>query len=129
MALAKIKTSLAFLESQLESRLSQFFFNLLLSDILLCHKTVAPILSSLEVIFVDRDGVINEEPGPILTPEHLLFIPGSLDAILEINRLKKLCIIVSNQAAFARGLLTQEMFQQICLKLDNALAEIGAHLG
>ncbi len=77
---------------------------------------------------MDRDGVINEEPGPILTPEQLLFIPGSLDAILEINRLKKLCVVVSNQAAFARGLLTEEVFQQICLKLDNALAEIGAHL-
>ena len=85
-------------------------------------------LSSLEVVFVDRDGVINEEPGPILTPEQLVFIPGSLPAILEINRQEKLCIGVTNQSAFARGLLTEEGFDRIGRKLNNALAAIGAHL-
>ena len=27
------------------------------------------------VVFLDRDGVINQEPGPILTPEQFIFIP------------------------------------------------------
>ncbi|MBF0276512.1 MAG: HAD-IIIA family hydrolase [SAR324 cluster bacterium] len=91
------------------------------------HRVV-PSLSSLEAVFVDRDGVINQEPGPILSPDQLLFIPGSLEAILRINRMGKYCIGVSNQAAFARGLLSREVFEEICLKLEKALEKIGASL-
>ncbi len=81
-----------------------------------------------ETIFLDRDGVINEEPGPILTPTQLLFIPGSLEAIRQINQQKKLCIVITNQGAFARGLLTQEVFEQICSKLNQHLHDAGAHI-
>ncbi|MBF0286831.1 MAG: HAD-IIIA family hydrolase [SAR324 cluster bacterium] len=81
-----------------------------------------------ETIFLDRDGVINEEPGPILTPEQLLFIPGSLEAIQRINQQKKLCIVITNQAAIARKQLSQEVFEQICLKLSRHLENLGAHI-
>ena len=81
-----------------------------------------------EAIFIDRDGVVNEEPGPILIPEQFHPFPRSLQAIHQINRWGRICIIVSNQAAFAKGLLTEENFARIGLKLKNALAARHAHI-
>ena len=81
-----------------------------------------------EAIFVDRDGVLNDEPGPVVLPEQFHPIPRSLDAIHQINRWGRLCIVVTNQAAFAKGLLTEAIFAQIGLKLKNDLAARQAHI-
>ena len=81
-----------------------------------------------EAIFVDRDGVLNDEPGPVVFPEQFHPIPRSLDAIHQINRWGRLCIVVTNQAAFAKGLLTEAIFAQIGLKLKNDLAARQAHI-
>ena len=35
----------------------------------------------LRAVLIDRDGVINEEPGPILKPEAFRFVPGSIEAV------------------------------------------------
>ena len=40
----------------------------------------------LRAVLIDRDGVINEEPGPILTPEAFRFVPGSIEAVARINQ-------------------------------------------
>ena len=81
-----------------------------------------------QAIFIDRDGVVNEEPGPILFPEQFHPFPRSLHAIYQINRWGRLCIVVSNQAAFAKGQLTEENFTRTGLKLKNALAAMHAHI-
>ena len=36
------------------------------------------LFNNLRVVLLDRDGVINEEPGPILTPEQFVMIPKAL---------------------------------------------------
>ncbi len=43
----------------------------------------------LRAVLIDRDGVINEEPGPILTPEAFRLIPGSIEAVARINQAEK----------------------------------------
>ena len=57
----------------------------------------------LRAVLIDRDGVINEEPGPILKPEAFRFVPGSIEAVARINQAGWLCLLVTNQAALARG--------------------------
>ncbi len=83
---------------------------------------------SVFTVFLDRDGVINEEPGPILRPEQFRFIPGSVQAIRRINDKGWRCLVVSNQAAFAKRQLTMENFQRICEKMEQGLREVGAHV-
>lgn len=83
---------------------------------------------TLKAVFVDRDGVINQEPGPILTPAEFVWIPRSLEAIARINARGWLCIVISNQSAFARGTLTRENFAAIHQKMLNDLATGGAHI-
>ena len=45
------------------------------------NETSNSILKNIRVILLDRDGVINEEPGPILSPEHFVMIPKSASAV------------------------------------------------
>lgn len=83
---------------------------------------------TLKAVFVDRDGVINQEPGPILTPDQFVWIPGSIEAIARINAQGWLCIVVSNQSAFARGTLTQANFDAIHDKMQKDLQRHNAHI-
>ena len=41
------------------------------------------LTKKLRVILLDRDGVINHEPGPIISPEKFVMIPKSAAAIVK----------------------------------------------
>tara|TARA_Y100001970_G_C14258667_1_gene877677 strand:+ start:11366 stop:11947 length:582 start_codon:yes stop_codon:yes gene_type:complete len=85
-------------------------------------------LAKLRVILLDRDGVINQEPGPILCPEDFIMIPRSAAAIARINDIGFLCFVITNQSAFARGNLTKENFQKITKKMYSELEDFGASI-
>ena len=84
--------------------------------------------TELRVILLDRDGVINKEPGPILSPEDFVMIPRSAAAVARINNSGLLCFVITNQAAFARGDLNQENFKKITNKMYLELNYFGAHI-
>ena len=65
------------------------------------------LFKNLRVVLLDRDGVINEEPGPILTPEQFVMIPKSAAAVARLNAEGFRCFVITNQAAFARGDLSE----------------------
>ena len=85
-------------------------------------------VSRLRVILLDRDGVINHEPGPILNPEEFAMIPGSADAVARINAKGWKCFVITNQAAIARGDLSEGLFEQITNKMHHELKKSGAHI-
>jgi len=82
----------------------------------------------LRVILLDRDGVINQEPGPILTPEQFVMIPKSAAAVARLNAKGWQCFVITNQAAFARGDLSETVFQTITAKMVSELEKSGAHI-
>ena len=84
--------------------------------------------SRLRVILLDRDGVINHEPGPILNPEQFEMISGSADAVARINAQGWKCFVITNQAAIARGNLSEDLFQQITNKMYREFQKSGAHI-
>ena len=86
------------------------------------------ISKNLRVILLDRDGVINREPGPILSPEKFEMIPKSAEAIARINVRGWRCFVITNQAAFARGDLTEKGFQKITNKMELELQNFGAYV-
>lgn len=79
-------------------------------------------------VFVDRDGVINEEPGPILSVDAFHWIPQSLEALLEIHNRGWRCLIISNQGAVAKGLLPIDELEAIHQRLQRDLAERGGSI-
>jgi D-glycero-D-manno-heptose 1,7-bisphosphate phosphatase len=54
-------------------------------------------------VFLDRDGVLNEEVGYIHHLENLKLIPGVAQAVRRLNDRGIFCCLVSNQSGAARG--------------------------
>ena len=77
---------------------------------------------------LDRDGVINEEPGPILSPEQFIMIPKSAAAIARLNKMGWRCFVVTNQSALARGELNLFTFQKITEKMHLELEKYSAYI-
>ena len=84
---------------------------------------------AIKTIFLDRDGVINEEVNYLYQIENFKFIDGVFEACLHFQRLNYKIIIVSNQSGIARGYysendykrLTTWMLDQFCQKNISVL--------
>ena len=85
-------------------------------------------MSSKRAVFLDRDGVINTEKNFILHSEDLEFIEKSPEAIRKINNSCFLAIVVTNQSAVARNLLSFEELERIHNKLEDELNKLGSYL-
>jgi len=64
-------------------------------------------------LFLDRDGVVNEEVGYLSHPEEVLFVPGISSLCRTARVLGYRIFIVTNQAGIARGYYTEEDFQNL----------------
>ncbi len=82
----------------------------------------------LKGVLLDRDGVLNEEPGPPLTPEEFRWIPGSAEAVAQLNASGLWVAVVTNQAAMARGKLRPEGLQAITDQMTHDLAAVQGHV-
>lgn len=65
------------------------------------------------VVFVDRDGVINEEVEYLHQPEQFRLIPGVLDALGVFKKSGVRIAIVTNQAGIGLGYFTKEDFFRV----------------
>lgn len=79
-------------------------------------------------VFMDRDGTISEEIGYLKYPSDLKLLPEALDAIRLINKSQLKAVVITNQSGVARGYLSEEMLEEIHLKLKELLQEKGAYL-
>ena len=67
----------------------------------------------MKVIFLDRDGVINEEVGYLHEIKHFKFIDGIFESCKHFQLLGFELIIVTNQSGIARGYYKEEDFHTI----------------
>ena len=80
----------------------------------------------LPAIFLDRDGVINQEVHYLSKPEDMVLIPGASEAIARINAARVPVIVVTNQSGVARGYLTEDDLLILHERLTQLLAAQGA---
>ena len=67
-----------------------------------------------KAIFLDRDGVINRNLNNyVQSIESVHIIPRSLQAIANLAKSEYAVVIVTNQSAIGRGLMTKEIAQDI----------------
>lgn len=76
-----------------------------------------------KAIFLDRDGVINEEVDLLCNPTQLKLIQGASEAIRNINQSGNLAIIITNQPVIARNLCTLEQLDLIHQTLETMLGK------
>jgi len=74
-------------------------------------------------IFLDRDGVINNEVDHLSHPDDFEFIPGSIDAFKILKQKNFLLIVITNQAGIARGYFNEEALQRIHTKMIKILEQ------
>ncbi len=64
-------------------------------------------------LFLDRDGVINEEIGYLSRTEDVRFVPGVFSLCRTARRLGYRIVVVTNQSGIARGLYSQAEFESL----------------
>lgn len=80
-------------------------------------------------VFLDRDGVINENRQDyVKTWEELVFLPGSMEALRRLSESAFLVVIISNQSAINRGLVSKEMVDEINRKMIVHVEKEGARI-
>jgi D-glycero-D-manno-heptose 1,7-bisphosphate phosphatase len=85
-----------------------------------------PSSSADKVVFLDRDGVINNDsPAYIKSWAEFEFIPGSLSALRRLTAAGFTLIILSNQSAVNRGILRLETLLDMHRKLQADVAAAG----
>lgn len=79
-------------------------------------------------VFLDRDGVINEDLNYVHRREDFRFLPGVLDACRQLSRAGYLLVVVTNQAGIARGYYDVAAFEALTSWMKQEFANAGAPL-
>jgi D-glycero-D-manno-heptose 1,7-bisphosphate phosphatase len=78
---------------------------------------------TIKVLFLDRDGTINQDTGSyIYTREQLVLIDRADEAIALAKSAGFRIVIVSNQAGIARGIATVEQVEEVNHYLNDLLS-------
>lgn len=82
-----------------------------------------------KIIILDRDGVINVDSANFIKCEaEWIPIPGSLEAIAQLNHAGYTIAVATNQSGIARGLFDLDMLGKIHQKMYDSLAKVGGHI-
>lgn len=73
-------------------------------------------------IFLDRDGVLNQEAGYLHQVEDLNLIPGAAQAVRILNDHQLFCCLISNQSGPARGYYGLDHVESLHDRLQQQLA-------
>lgn len=85
-------------------------------------------MTARPALFVDRDGVVVEEVGYVVRPEQLRILDAAIVGLREVARRAHPIVVVTNQSAVARGLVTEQGLAAIHAALAAALAGHGIPL-
>lgn len=69
--------------------------------------------SAARALFLDRDGVLNEEVGYLYRPEDVRWVEGAFSLCRTAMELGYKLIVVTNQSGIARGLYSEKDFQAL----------------
>jgi len=79
-------------------------------------------------VFLDRDGTLIAENGYLCTAGELRLLPGAARGVRWLQEAGFRVILVTNQSAVARGLLTEKQLAEINKRLLELLKREGARL-
>ncbi|MFM2482439.1 D-glycero-beta-D-manno-heptose 1,7-bisphosphate 7-phosphatase [Celerinatantimonas sp. YJH-8] len=85
-------------------------------------------MNKTPAIFLDRDGVINEDGNYVATADDFHFIKGSIEAMQQLKKLGWRLVVVTNQSGIARGLYSEDQFLHLTEWMDWSLADRGVDL-
>ncbi len=81
---------------------------------------------SHKAIFLDRDDTLLDDPGYIDSPDQVKLLSGAAEAVSQFKRMGYRVVIITNQSAIARGMITEKQLEQIHQRMKNMLSAEGA---
>jgi len=88
----------------------------------------------MKAIFLDRDGVINKDPGGWTKHSYVTdwkdfqFLPGAIEALKLLSARRYEVIIISNQAGVGKGLFTKEELIGVNHRMLEEIAKKGGRI-
>ncbi len=79
-------------------------------------------------VFLDRDGTINEDVGYPRRLEEIRIFPESFKAVRLLNEVGFYVIVITNQSAIGRGLMTEKDLQVIHSQMKEIFLSQGARI-
>ncbi|MBI3910097.1 MAG: HAD family hydrolase [Armatimonadetes bacterium] len=92
------------------------------------HLLPAPSSGSRRAVFLDRDGVLTEDRGYLSDAADLRLLEGAAEALHCLRAAGWALVVVTNQSAVARGMLTEEGLAAIHARLQERLSASGARV-
>lgn len=82
----------------------------------------------IKAFFLDRDGVINDNPHPINHVGQFRFLPGALDAIRILGESGYEVFVVTNQGGVGLGFMKQEELDEIHAYMEEQIKAARGHI-
>jgi D-glycero-D-manno-heptose 1,7-bisphosphate phosphatase len=79
-------------------------------------------------VFLDRDGVLNEDRNYLWKTEEFVLLPGVVEALSRLQAAGFLLVVVTNQSGIARGLYTENDYQNLTEYMRGRLEGYGIRL-
>lgn len=86
------------------------------------------VMEARPAVFLDRDGVINEEKDYVHNVDEFSFIDGVFDACVKMSEAGYRLIVITNQAGIARGYYTEDDFHRLTKWMLNKFAQHGIEI-
>jgi D,D-heptose 1,7-bisphosphate phosphatase len=83
---------------------------------------------SNKAVFLDRDNTLIKDPGYISHPDQVELLDGVAESLIELKALGYKLIVVTNQSAVARGMVTEKVLAEIHERTEQLLGLKGASL-
>lgn len=81
-----------------------------------------------KAVFLDRDGVINHDPGDYTKSwDEFRFNDGLFDSLKAFQGAGYLLVIITNQGGIAKGLYTQADYEELTANMLQAFEDQGIH--
>lgn len=81
-----------------------------------------------KALFLDRDGVINEDAGYVSKVEDFRFCDGIFEALREFMALGYTLVIITNQSGIGRGYYTQADYETLTNFMLDKFSENGVKI-
>jgi D-glycero-D-manno-heptose 1,7-bisphosphate phosphatase len=86
------------------------------------------VTATRRAVFLDRDGVLNEDRGYVSRPDDFEWMPGAIDALRTLKRAGWSLVVVTNQSGIARGLYGPAEYDNLTGWMHAELAAHGVAL-
>lgn len=82
----------------------------------------------VKAVFLDRDGVLNEDDGYVHSMDKLRFVDGARELIGNLTKDGWLIFVVTNQSGIARGYYAEEDVVKLHLQMNEEFSKYGGRI-